>query len=47
MIEVENVILPNKPLRNFVIEDAVKKIDLKNFKRCFLARHVATETKKA
>jgi len=25
-IQVENVVLPNKPLSNFEIEDAVKKI---------------------
>jgi len=30
-IQVENVVLPNKPLSNFEIEDAVKKIGLKNF----------------
>jgi len=36
MIQVENVILPNKPLSNFEIEDAVKKIDLKNFRGVFL-----------
>ena len=35
-IQVENVVLPNKPLRNFEIEDAVKKIGLKNFCGVFL-----------
>ena len=35
-IQVENVVLPNKPLSNFEIEDAVKKIGLKNFRGVFL-----------
>jgi len=34
-IQVENVVLPNKPLSNFEIEDAVKKIGLKNFRGVF------------
>jgi len=36
MIQTENVILPNKPWSNFEIEDAVKKIGLKNFCGVFL-----------
>jgi len=36
MIQVENVFLPNKPLSNFEIEDAVKNIGLKNFRGVFL-----------
>jgi len=36
MIQVENAILPNKPLSNFEILNAVKKIDLKNFRDVFL-----------
>ena len=36
MIRVENIVLPNKPLSNFEIEDAVKKIGLKNFCSVFL-----------
>ena len=35
-IQVENMVLPNKPLSNFEIEDAVKKIGLKNFRGVFL-----------
>ena len=35
-IQVENVVLPNKPLSNFEIEDTVKKIGLKNFRGVFL-----------
>jgi len=36
MIQVENIIFPNKSLSNFEIEDAVKKIGLKNFRGVFL-----------
>jgi len=46
VIQLENVILPNKPLSNFEILDAVKKLIWKNLWR-FLARHFAKETKKA
>jgi len=35
-IQVENVVLPNKPSSNFEIEDAVKKIGLKNSRGVFL-----------
>ena len=35
-IRVENVLLPNKPLSNFEIENAVKTIGLKNFRGVFL-----------
>jgi len=35
-IKVENIVLPNKSLSNFEIEDAVKKIGLKNFHGVFL-----------
>ena len=35
-ILVENMVLPNKPLSNFEIEDVVKKIGLKNFRGNFL-----------
>jgi len=36
MIQVENIVLPNKPLSNFEIEDAAKKIGLKHFRGVFL-----------
>ena len=36
MIQVENVFLPNKPMTNVEIEDAVQKIGLKNFRGVFL-----------
>jgi len=35
-IQVEKNVLPNKPLSSFEIEDAVKKIGLKNFRGIFL-----------
>jgi len=35
-IQVENVVLPNKPPSNFEIEYAVKKIGLENFRGVFL-----------
>jgi len=44
-IEVENVVLPNKPLSNFEIEDAVKKIGLKNFRGVFLRDTLAKKPK--
>jgi len=36
MIQVENVVLPNKSLSNFEIEDVVETIGLKNFRGVFL-----------
>jgi len=36
MIQVENIVLPNKPLSNFEITGAVKKNGLKNFCGVFL-----------
>jgi len=35
-IKVKKIILPNKPLSNFEIEDATKNIGLKNFRGVFL-----------
>jgi len=35
-IQVENIVLPYKPLSNFKIEDAVKKVGLKNFRGVLL-----------
>jgi len=35
-IQVDKIVLPNKPLSNFEIEDVVKKIGLKNFCGVFL-----------
>ena len=36
MISIKNVILPNKPLSNFELEDAVKKLKIPYFRRVFL-----------
>jgi len=36
MIQIENVISPNKTLSNFEIEDTAKKIGLKHFRGVFL-----------
>ena len=35
-IKVENLILPNKPLSNFELEDAVKKFKIQSFRGVFL-----------
>jgi len=45
-IQVENVVLPNKPLSNFEIEDTVKKIGLKNFCGVFLRDTLPKKAKK-
>ena len=36
MISVKNVILPNKPLNNFELEEASKKLKIKCFRGVFL-----------
>ena len=36
MISIKNVILPNKPLSNFELEDAVKKLRIPYFRGVFL-----------
>ena len=36
MILIENVILPNKPLSNFELEDAAKRLNIPSFKGVFL-----------
>ena len=36
MILIKNVILPNKPLNNFELEDAVKKLKIPSFRGVFL-----------
>ena len=46
MIQVENTILPNKPLNNFEILDAVKKIDLINFRGVFLRNPLPKKPKR-
>ena len=36
MISIKNVILPNKPLSNFELEDAVKRLKIPSFRGVFL-----------
>ena len=36
MISIKNIILPNKPLNNFELKDAVKKLKIPNFRGVFL-----------
>ena len=36
MIPIKNVILPNKPLNNFELEDAAKQLKIPNFRGVFL-----------
>ena len=36
MISIKNVILPNKPLNNFELEDAAKKLKIPCFRGVFL-----------
>ena len=36
MVSIKNVILPNKPLNNFELEDAVKKLKIPSFRGVFL-----------
>lgn len=45
-ISVENVILPNKPLSNFDLIDAVKKLKIKNFRGVFLRDELYKSPKK-
>ena len=45
-IQVENVFFPNKHLSNFEIEDAVKKIGLRNFRGVFLRDTLPKKSKR-
>ena len=36
MISIKNILLPNKPLNNFELEDAVKKLKIPCFRGVFL-----------
>ena len=44
MISIKNVILPNKPLNNFELEEAAKKLKIPCFRGVFFIRYI---TKKA
>ena len=37
-IDVEGVVLPNKPLTNFELIEAAKKLNIPNFRGVFYAR---------
>ena len=36
MISIENVMLPNKPLSNFELEDAARRLEIPSFRAVFL-----------
>ena len=38
MISIKNIVLPNKPLNNFELEDVTKKLKIK--KGSFLTRYI-------
>ena len=46
MISIKNVILLNKPLSNFELEDAVKKLKIPYFKGVFLLYTLAKKPNK-
>ena len=43
MISIENVILPNKALSNFELEDAAKRFNIPSFRGAFFFIRYATE----
>ena len=40
MISIKNVMLPNKPLSNFELEDAAKRLKIPSFRGVFLQDNV-------
>ena len=46
MISIKNIILPNKPLNNFELQDAVKKLKIQNFRGGFLLDTLLKKPKK-
>ena len=46
MISIKNVILPNKPLSNFELEDAVKRLKIPSFRGVFLLDTLPKKTNK-
>ena len=46
MIQVENIFLPNKPLNNFELEEAVKKLNIKNFRGVFMRDQLPKKARK-
>ena len=46
MISIKNIILPNKPLSNFDLENAVKKLKIRCFRGVFLLDKLPTKPSK-
>ena len=46
MINVEGIVLPNKPLTNFQLIDAVKKLKTKNFRSVFVRDELPKKPRK-
>ena len=46
MINVEGIVLPNKPLTNFQLIDAVKKLKIKNFRGVFMRDELPKKPRK-
>ena len=46
MISIKNIILPNKPLSNFELEDAAKKLKIPYFRGVFLLDTLPKKKKK-
>ena len=45
-INVEGVVLPNKPLSNFEVIDAAKKLKIRNFRGVFLRDELPKKPRK-
>ena len=45
MISIKNVILPNKPLNNFELEDAAKRLKISCFRGVFFIRYITEKAK--
>ena len=46
MISIKNIILPNKPLNNFELEDAAKRLKIPSFRGVFLLDTLPTKPNK-
>ena len=46
MIAIKNVILPNKTLSNFKLEDATKRLKIPSFRGLFFTRYVTEKAEK-
>ena len=45
MISVKKVMLPNKPLNNFELEDAARRLEIPSFRGVFLLDNVTEKAK--